>query len=110
MVTNHIGRFNEVTAETLKSLYQHFPAASYPTPTSVGLTKEEPVMVNGIEQASEDYQALSAELRRVIAWLIQEDYVCDRQYKYSASFVLTGKGLSALERIAPEYKAPSVIR
>ena len=102
-------RFNDVAAKILEDLYENFPAPHYPTPNSTGLTEENPEFVGGRENTSEEYRELAKELRGALLWLVDEGYVLDRGYKIGPSHVLTGDGLKALQKIAPDYKLPTFI-
>lgn len=102
-------RFDDVAARILKDLHENFPAPHYPTPNSIGLTQESPELVGGRENTSNEYRELSKELRSALLWLVDEGYVFDRGYKIGPSHVLTGHGLKALKKIAPDYKLPKII-
>ncbi len=101
-------RFDEVAAKILKDLYRNFPDPHHPTPETTGLTEERPEYVNGESNASEKYKELAKELRSAMNWLVDEDYIYDRGYKFGPSHVLTGKGLKALQRVAPEFQSPAI--
>lgn len=102
-------RFNAVAAKILKDLYEYFPAPHLPTPNSIGLTLEDPKLIGGRENTSDEYKELAKELRSALLWLVEEGYVSDRGYQIGPSHVLTGNGLKALQKIAPEYKPPTLI-
>jgi len=109
VTTKHIERFDEVATSILKDMYRRFPATSYPTPTTIGLTTEVPDNSDGDSKVSEEYEAFASEVRGAMQWLIEEGYVSDRGYKFGASYVLSSDGLKALERIAPECRAPLIM-
>jgi hypothetical protein len=108
MSTDHIARFNEVSTRILKDLYRNFPVPHYSTPNSIGLTDEVPDFSNNEEKSSDEYKALAKELRAALTWLIEEGFVCDRQYRFGPSHTLTSEGLKALQRIDPEFQAPTI--
>lgn len=110
MAIEHIDRFNIVATNILKALHSSFPATFHPSPKNIGLTDEEPVIVDGDRVVSEEYEKLSNEVRQVLAFLIDEGFVHDRQYSLGPSHVITAAGLTALERIDPAFPAPSIAR
>lgn len=110
MTPTHITQFNELSIGILKCLYKHFPKPNNPTPTTIGLTKEAPELVDGESQQSDEYAKFSYELRLALIWLIQEGYVFDRAHKIGPSYVLTSKGLKELGNISPECRTPLLVR
>ena len=109
MQSEHIDRFNIVAANILKALHSNFPAAFHPTPETIGLTDEVPEIVSGRRQTSQEYDRLSLEVKRTLNFLTDEGFVYDRQYKIGPNYVITGKGLQALARIDPSFKAPTIV-
>ncbi|MBA1194981.1 hypothetical protein G7007_19325 [Pseudomonas entomophila] len=110
-MTANIERFEEIAKKILIALYESFPAADYLGPNELGLTDEEPSRDKmGGRVVSNEWEKLNQEVRRAMAWLVEEGLVHDRQYKMSASHVLTSRGFNALEELDPAYKAPAVAK
>lgn len=103
----NIQRFDEIAKKLLVALYESFPAAAYWGPNDLGLTNEQPTHdQTGRWNASEEWNELDREVKRAMIWLVEEGFVHDRQYKMSASHVLTAQGFIALEQLDSAYKAP----
>ena len=106
-MTANIERFEEIAKKLLIALHESFPAATYLGPTEIGLTSEQPTNdESGRWNASEEWRELDQEVKRAMLWLVEEGFVHDRQYKMSASHVLTAQGFIALEQLDSAYKAP----
>ncbi|WP_152690452.1 hypothetical protein [Pseudomonas fluorescens] len=106
-MTANIKRFDEITKKLLVALYESFPAAAFLGPNELGLTNEQPAHDQlGRWSASEEWNELDNEVKRAMLWLVEEGFVHDRQYKISASHVLTAQGFIALEQMDSAYKAP----
>lgn len=108
MASEHIDRFNIVSTNILKALHGKFPAPFHPTPNTIGLTEEEPVMANGRRQVSEEYEALSTEIRQTLNFLIREGLVYDGQYQIGPSYLITASGLRTLGRLDPNFPTPII--
>lgn len=110
MEIKHMDRFNEIALSVLKELYQSFPSPGYPTPTSIGMTKDDPYATGEPRPIlSDEYQNFAQEIQSVIRWMIEAGYVNDRENKFAASYVLTEAGLIALNKIDNEFPTPEII-
>lgn len=110
-MTANIKRFDEIAKKLLVALYESFPAAAYLGPNELGLTSEQPGHdQSGRWDASDEWNELDREVKRAMIWLVEEGFVHDRQYKMSASHVLTTQGFIALEQLDSAYKSPALTK
>jgi len=105
----HMERFDEVASRILRSLYVCFPASAYPDPTLIGLTEEKPNFENGRLKASEEWEKLNKETSSALAWLVDENFVLSRSQGIGFSYVITSKGLKALEHFDDSCKTPRIV-
>lgn len=102
----NIQHFEVIASAILRHLYKEFPAAVHPTPKTIGLSDEQPQIVNGRQNVSPEWIEAEQEIAMVLRWLQTEELIHKVSVPAGSKFFMSAKGFKALERRDQLYPAP----